>query len=353
VQAIVGAVREAELSSGCEIRTVVAGIGGSHIKGVNSHGLASIRGEEVTTADVEAVLGAVRSIAMPSGRAVLETLPREFAVDGWGGIQDPTGIRGEKIEVRAHVVTMAGAPPRAIMQCCQRAGLHVARLVFAPLASAYGVLTREEQEDGIALIDIGAGGTGVVAFTDGSVAHASVVPVAGNHVTNDLAAGLKTPFREAERLKRRFGSALPARRVPDCPVEVPKPGGGYWRASLRLLNEVIEPRVEEILLLARRELERTRLLGQLRRGVTLAGGTAVMDGVAEAAERVFDMPARVGRIVDCEDLDETMAGPACAAAIGLARAAVQRSAEMFRGNGEPRLFGIMRRRLVGWLTERR
>ncbi len=352
VQAIAGAVKEAELRAGCEIHNVVASIGGGHIKGFNSHGVVAVRTREVVPGDVERVLDAARAVALPLDQDVLHVLPQEFVIDGQDGIKEPVGMSGVRLEARVHIISTAIASAQNVIKCCQRTGLHVSDLVLAPFAAAETVLTPEEKELGAALVDIGAGTTGVLAFERGAVKHTAVLSVGGNHVSSDIAAGLRTPFRDAELIKRRFGAALVSGVPLEQTLEVPMVGGRAPRELARsVLAEIIEPRVEEIFALAQRQLIRCGLDGALASGVVLTGGTVLMEGVVALAERVFQMPVRVGAPIGCEGLDETLAGPAYAAAIGLARYGAAPRSHVPGVIEDAHLFDRMRRRMVGWLKE--
>jgi cell division protein FtsA len=352
VQAIASAVKEAELSAGCEIHNVVASIGGKHIKGFASHGVVALRGGEVGRSDVARVLDAARAVALPVDQDVLHVLAQEFVVDGQDGVKEPVGMAGVRLEARVHVVSTAVAAAQNVIKCCQRAGLHVADLAFAPLASAEVVLTPEEKDLGVAVIEVGAGTTGVVAFADGAVRHTAVLSVGGNHVSSDIAAGLRTPFRDAELLKRRYGAAQLDHVPCEERVEVPTVGGRAPREISRaILAEIIEPRVEEIFALAQRQLIRCGLDGGLASGVVLTGGTVLTAGVLGLAERVFRMPVRLGAPLGCEDLDETLSGPAHTAAVGLARYGALPHDRLPVLIEETHLLDRVRRRMVGWLKE--
>lgn len=352
VQAIASAIKEAEVSAGCEIHSVFASINGAHIKAFNSHGVVPVKTKEVSRGDVERVLEAARAVALPLDRDILHVLPQEFIVDGQDSIREPVGMAGVRLESRVHIVTTSSASAQNIVKCCQRAGLHVADLILAPLAAAEAVLTPEEKELGAAVIDIGAGTTGVVAFADGAAKHTAVLSVGGNHVSNDIAAGLRTPFREAEQLKRQRGCALALAVAPDETLEVSTIGGRATRELPRLaIAEIIEPRIEEILTLAQRQLSRSGLDEVLASGIVLTGGSVMLDGVVPLAERVFQLPVRIGAPLECEGLDESLPGPACAAAIGLMRYGAQPSDHNAGLIEETHLFGRVRRRMTGWLKE--
>jgi cell division protein FtsA len=298
------------------------------------------------------VLDAARAVALPTDQDILHVLPQEFLVDGQDGIKEPVGMSGVRLEARVHIVSTPIAAAQNVIKCCQRAGLHVVDLVFAPFAAAESVLSPEEKELGVAVIEIGAGTTGLLAFADGAVKHTAVLPVGGNHVSSDIAAGLRTPFREAELLKRRYGAAL-ASGVPVAEtVEVPTVGGRAPRAlSRRVLAEIIEPRLDEIFALVQRQLIRCGLDNTLASGVVLTGGSAVLDGVVGLAERVFQLPVRLGTPLGYDGVDETLAGPAYAAAIGLTRYGAGPRDHLPGLVDEAHLLHRVRRRMVGWLKE--
>src|SRR5438105_4807138 len=254
VQAIRRAVEEAELMAACEIRSVIAGSAGSHIKGFNSHGVVAVRNREVAAGDVERVVDAARAVALPTDQEVLHVLPQEFIVDDQDGIREPVGMAGVRLEARVHIVTGAVSAGQNLIKCCNRAGLHVTDVLAGPLAAAEAVLTQEERELGVALVDVGGGTIDVVVYQAGSIRHTAVLPVGGGHVTSDLAAALCTPPAEAEHLKQRHGSALAALTPAEQTIEVPGLGGrAPHHLSRRALAEVIEPRAEEMLMLARAE----------------------------------------------------------------------------------------------------
>ena len=352
VQAIASAVKEAELRAGCEIHSVLATVGGSHIKGFNSHGVVAIKSGEVTVGDVERVLDAARAVALPTDQDILHVLPQEFLVDGQDGIKEPVGMSGVRLEARVHIISTPIAAAQNVIKCCQRAGLHVVDLVFAPLAAAEAVLSPEEKELGVAVVEIGAGTTGLLAFAGGAVKHTAVLAVGGNHVSSDIAAGLRTPFRDAELLKRRFGAAL-ANAVPaEDMVEVPTVGGRAPRElSRRILAEIIEPRLDEIFALVQRQLIRCGLDTALASGIVLTGGSVTMDGVVALAERVFNLPVRLGMPHGVDGIDETLASPAYAAAVGLARYGAEPQGHLPGLVEDGHVFNRVRRRVVEWFRE--
>jgi cell division protein FtsA len=322
VQAIERAVKEAELMASCQIHNVFAGIGGTHIKAFNSHGVVAVKNREIATGDVARVLDAARAVALPLDRDILHVLPQEFVVDGQDGVKEPLGMSGVRLETKVHVITTAITSAKNVVKCCQRSGLHVADLVLAPLAAAEAVLTPEERDLGVALIEVGAGTTTVLIFSDGALRHTAVLGLGGNHVTSDIAAGLRTPFRDAELLKQRHGCALSRSVTGQEVVEVPSVGGRTPRVlSRRTLAEIIEPRVEEILTLAHRQVIRCGFDGALTSGIVLAGGGAQIDGIVTLAEQVFQVPVRLansgnGNAVS-NGAPEDALGPLFATAVGL------------------------------------
>jgi cell division protein FtsA len=352
VESIRRAVEEAELMAACEIRTVVAGSAGSHIKGFNSHGVVAVRNREVAPGDVERVIDAARAVALPTDQEVLHVLPREFIVDEQDGIREPVGMAGVRLEARVHLVTGAVSAGQNLIRCCNRAGLHVEDVLAGPLAAAEAVLTPEERELGVALIDLGGGTTDVVAYQAGAIRHTAVLAVGGGHVTNDVAAALCTPPAEAERLKQRHGSAVAGLTPHDEMIEVPGLGGrAPHQLSRRALAEVIEPRVEEVLALARAELERAGCAGALASGVVLTGGGAVLEHVPALAERVFRLPVRVGVPLHLSGLVDVVASPMYSTAVGLVLHGLKPEAHGRRVEGVLGQIGAVRERMMGWLRE--
>ena len=353
VHAIEQALKEAELAAGCEIHTVVAGVGGGHIRGFNSHGVVGVRGRDVVQTDVDRVLEAARAVALPADRDILHVLSQDFVLDGQEGIRAAVGMSGVRLEARVHIITTAISSAQNVIKCCQRTGLHVADLVLGPLAAAEAVLTPEEKDLGVALVDLGAGTTDVLVFDEGSLRHTAVLSVGGNHVTSDIAAGLRTPFRDAEVLKLRSGCAL-ARIVPvDQSVEVPCVGGRTPRLlSRHLLSQIIEARAEEMFGLVMQHIAKAGAEESLAAGIVLTGGTAQLDGIVALAEQVFGMPVRVGvpvGVVAANGAAEAVGNPAFAVAVGL----VQHGARptdygALRADDAP-LFHKVRQRLKGWM----
>src|SRR5262245_41868263 len=353
VDAIRKAVEEAELMAGCEIRNVVAGSAGSHIKGFNSHGVVAVRNREVAGGDVERVIDAARAVALPTDREVLHVLPQEFIVDDQDGIKEPIGMAGVRLEARVHIVTGAVSSGQNLIKCCNRAGLHVRDVLAGPLAAAEAVLTPEERELGVALLDLGGGTTDVVVVHAGAIRHSAVLPVGGAHVTNDLAAALRTPFAEAERLKQRHGCAHAQSAPIDQTVEVPGIGGRASQTmSRRALADVIEPRAEEVLTLVRQEIRRAGAEQLLTSGIVLTGGGAVLDHMPALAERVFRLPVRLGVPMHLHGLVDVVASPMYSSAVGLVLHGLKQVGHgRVRQEGVLGQLGAVRERMMGWLRE--
>ena len=352
VDAIQKAVGEAELMAGCEIRAVVAGSAGSHIKGFNSHGVVAVKNREVAPGDVERVIDAARAIALPTDREVLHVLPQEFIVDDQDGIREPLGMAGVRLEARVHIVTGGISSGQNLIKCCNRAGIHVLDVLAGPLAAAEAVLTPEERELGVVLIDLGGGTTDMVVYQAGAIRHTAVIPVGGGHVTSDLAAALCTPVPEAERLKQRHGSALARYTPQDQMIEVPGLGGrAPHTLSRRSLADVIEPRAEEMLTMVRAEIERTGCHQGLVSGVVLTGGGAVLEQMSALAERVFHLPVRLGVPLHLNGLVDVVASPMYSTAVGLVLHGLRQDAHGVRSEGVLGQLGLVRERMMGWLRE--
>jgi cell division protein FtsA len=346
VHAIEQALKEAEVTAGCEIHTVFADVGGGHIKGFNSHGVVAVKNREIDQTDVDRVMEAARAVALPSDRDILHVLPQDFALDGQDGIRIAVGMSGVRLEARVHVVTTASPSAQNVIKCCERAGLHVADLVLEPLAAAEAVLTPEEKELGVALIDMGAGTTDVLVFHQGALKHTAILPVGGTYVTNDIAAALRTPFRDAELLKQRNGCALARSVSRDQSVEVASVGGRAPRLlSRHMLSQIIEARVEETLTLARNEIARCGFEDALGSGVVLTGGGALLEGVVPLAEQVFVAPVRVGTPLNIGGNGAAAPAdtPSFAAAVGLVLYGARPRDHMPVRRDEFRLLGTVRR----------
>lgn len=319
VQSIKKAVEEAEVMAGVQINSVYAGIAGGHIKGFNSRGVIAVKDpREVRQSDVRRVIDAARAVAIPQDRSILHVVPQGFVIDDQDGIKEPVGMSGVRLEAEVHIVTGAVSSVQNILKSCHRAGLQVLDIVLEPLASAEAVLTPDERELGVALIDIGGGTTDLAIFVEGSIRHTAVLPMGGNHVTNDIAVGLRTPSREAEALKKSHGCALASLVGPDETIQAPSVGGRPAREmSRRLLAEIIEPRIEEVLVLVKKEIQRSGFDDMVASGVVVTGGTANLSGIAEAVERFMDLPARQGFPMRLGGLSDVVGNPMFATGVGL------------------------------------
>ncbi len=324
VRSIKDAIEAAQTMAGVEIRTIYAGIGGSHVRSSSSDGIAAIAGGEVTRSDVERVLEGARAIPVDADRQILHVLPREYTVDSQDGIRDPVGMAGVRLGVKVNLVTAATSCVQNVIRCAERCGLTVADVVLQPLASAEAVLSDDEKEIGVAVVDIGGGTTDILLYVDGGIAHTSVIPVGGNNITSDVAAGLRTPMAEADRLKRLSGCALGRMVAEDEDIEVPGVGGHAPRKTARrVLSDIIEPRVEEIFAVVRKRIEDTGMLEQLSAGVVLTGGAVLLQGMSEFAEEILGMPVRVGMPTGVRGITQLVHGPEFATGVGLVKYGAQ------------------------------
>ncbi|HID98210.1 MAG TPA: cell division protein FtsA [Thermodesulfobacteriaceae bacterium] len=318
VNSIRKAVEEAELMAGHEISAVTIGIAGSHIKGFNSHGVIAVKSQEISEEDIDRVIDAAKAVAIPLDREVIHILPQEYIVDEQDGILDPVGMTGVRLETKVHIVTGAVTAAQNLIKCANRANLDVLDMALQPLASGDAVLTQEEKDLGVALVDFGGGTTDLALFTESAIRHTAVLGLGGNNLTNDIAVGLRTPMKEAEKIKVRHGSCLGALVRKDEMIEVPSVGGRKPRQlSRQILSEIIEPRVEEILTLIDQEIERTELKDLLGSGLVITGGSAALPGIAEMADQIFQLPTRIGHPRRISGLVDVVNGPMFATAVGL------------------------------------
>jgi cell division protein FtsA len=329
VEAIKQAIAEAEHQAGVEVSGVYAGVAGGHIRGVNSRGVVAVSGKEreVTTADVGRVVDAARAINLPPDREIIHVLPQTFVVDDQDGVREPVGMSGVRLEAEVHIVTGAVTSIHNVIRSVNRAGLAVHDIVLEPLASAEAVLYPDEKELGAVLIDIGGGTTDVALFREGAIWYTAILPLGGDHITNDIAIGLRTPIADAEDLKRRFGCASTALVPAEETVDVPSVGGRKPRQlSRQVLSEIVQPRVEEIFTLVARDLTKAGFRDAATAGLVVTGGTAIMEGVPELAEAVFEQPVRRGVPHDVGGLADAVASPICATAVGLVLYGARRQA---------------------------
>ena len=318
VESIQKAVEEAELMAGCEISSVYAGIAGGHITSFNSRGIVAIKGPEVTQTDVDRVIDAARAVAIPMDREVIHVLPQEFIVDDQSGIQNPVGMAGVRLEAKIHIVTGAVTSAHNIVKCANRSGLDVCDIVLEPLASSEAVLTDEEREQGTALLDLGGGTTDLAIFSNKNIKHTFVLALGGYNLTNDIAIGLQTPMAEAEKIKKKFGSCITRHIGSDETIEVPGMGGRKPRNLPRqILGEILEPRVEEIFTLTQREIFRAGMENAITSGIVVTGGSALLDGLIEVAESVFNAPTRLGKPMGISGLVDVVSNPMYATGVGL------------------------------------
>lgn len=353
VQSIKKAVEEAELMAGVEIKAVYAGIAGGHIKGFNSRGVIAIKERDITKADIDRVIDAARAVAIPLDREVLHVLPQEFIIDGQDGIKEPLGMSGVRLEAEVHIVTGAVTSVQNIIKCCHRAGLEVLDIVLEPLAAGEAVLTPEEKDLGVAVVDVGGGTTDIALFLNGGIWHTAVFAIGGNHLTNDIAIGLRTPAIEAEKIKKRYGCALTSLVSDDENLEVPSVGGRPARIlSRQLLSEVIQPRAEEIFELVNREIRKTGYEDMIAAGVVIAGGTAAMEGIPELAEEILKLPVRRGTPINIGGLVDVVNSPMYATGVGLVLyGAIEEKAGRLKKFTDANLFNRILNRMKEWVGE--
>ncbi len=318
VHSIQRAVEEAELMAGCHIHSVYAGIAGSHIRSLNSHGIVAICDGEVTNFDVDRVMDAARAVAIPADQKILHVLPQEFIIDNQEGIREPVGMSGVRLEAKVHVVTGAVSAAQNIIKCVRRCGLEVNDVILEQFASSYAVLSEDEKELGVCLVDIGGGTADIAIFTEGAIRHTAVIPIAGDQVTNDIAVALRTPTHHAEEIKIKYGCSLTQLASADETIEVPSIGDRPpRRLSRHTLAEVIEPRYEELLGLIHAELQRSGYEELVAGGVVLTGGSSKVEGLIELAEEVFHMPVRIGVPKNVSGLVDVVRNPIHATGVGL------------------------------------
>jgi len=326
VQSIQRAVEEAELMAGCNIHSVYVGIAGNHIRSMNSHGIVAIRDREVYELDVERVIDAAQAVAIPADQKILHILPQEYLIDEQEGVRQPLGMSGVRLEAKVHLVTCAVNAMQNIVKCINRCGLEVDEVILEQVASSYAVLTDDEKELGVCLVDIGGGTTDIAIFTDGAIRHTGVIPIAGDQVTNDIAMALRTPTQYAEELKIKYACALASITRPEETIKVPGVGDRPPRnLSRQALAEVVEPRYEELFNLVQAELRRSGYEELLAGGVVLTGGTSKMEGAVELAEEIFHMPVRLGVPQNVTGLTDIVNNPIYATGVGLLKYGITHS----------------------------
>lgn len=318
VNAIQRAIEEAELMAGCQIHSVYAGIAGSHIRSMNSHGIVAIRDREVVQADIDRVIDAAQAVAIPADQKVLHILPQEYVIDNQEGIKEPLGMSGVRLEAKVHLVTCAVNAAQNIEKCVQKCGLEVDDIILEQLASSYAVLTDDEKELGVCVVDIGGGTTDIAIFTGGAIRHTAVIPIAGDQVTNDIAMALRTPTQNAEEIKVKYACALTQLAGAEETIKVPSVGERPPRdLSRQALAEVVEPRYEELFTLIQSELRRSGFEDVVAAGIVLTGGTSTMEGVVELAEEIFHMPVRLAAPQGISGLADVVNNPMYSTGVGL------------------------------------
>jgi cell division protein FtsA len=351
VEAIKQAVSEAEQMAGVEVAGVYAGVAGGHIRGINSRGVVAVSGRdrEVSEQDVARVVDAARAINLPQDREIIHVLPQTFVVDDQDGVREPVGMSGVRLEVECHIVTGAVTSVQNVVRSVNRAGLTVHDVVLEALASAEAVLCTDEKDLGVLLVEIGGGTTNVALFREGAIWHTAILPLGGDHITNDIAVGLRTPVGDAEELKKRYGCALTARVPAQETIDVPSVGGRKPRElSRQVLSEIVQPRVEEIFRLVARDLAKAGFEDAATAGIVVTGGTSILEGVPEVAEAVFSLPVRRGMPGDVGGLSDLVRSPIHSTAVGLALYGARHASRELNGHGEMSV-GAALKRAVSWL----
>ena len=353
INSIKKAVEEAELMAGCEVNTVYAGIAGGHIQGFNSHGIVAVnKDKEVRAGDLARVVDAARAVAIPMDRQVLHVIPQEYIIDEQDGIKEPLGMTGVRLEAKVHIVTASVTSAQNIIKCARACGLNVADIVLEQIASSEAVLGNDEKELGVAVVDIGGGTTDIAIYSKGSLVHTAVLSLGGNHITNDIAVGLRTPMAEAERIKQRFGCALTSRVNPEETIEVPSVGGRPPRIlSREILSEIIEPRVEEIFAYVAREIKDSGCEDLIAGGVVITGGTTILDNMPELAEEVLGMPVRRGMPRGVGGLVDVVRNPKFATGVGLVQYGAKAPHRALYRDEEPSMYGRVASRMRQWFSE--
>ena len=349
MQAIQRAIEEAELMADCKINTVFTGIAGSHVKSLNSHGMVKIKDAEVSQMDVDRVVETARAIALPADQQILHILTQEFIIDGQEDVREPLGMSGMKLEVKVHIVTGAVAAAQNIVKCIKRCGLEVSDLILQPLASSMAVLTEDEKELGVCLVDIGGGTTDIAVFKNGAIRHTAVIPIAGDQMTNDIAVAFRTPTQSAEEIKVKYGCAL--RQLADARevVEVPGVDGREPRQlSIQTLAEVIEPRVVELYEFVQQELRRSGMEEMIASGIVITGGSAAMRGMVELGEEIFHTPVRLGMPRYVAGLSEVISNPRYATGVGLVLMGKQQLERQLMGHMQSSSVGRIFEKMKSW-----
>ncbi len=353
VESIKKAVEDAELMAGVEISSVYAGIAGGHITGFNSRGIIAIKGGEISQNDVDRVIDAARAVAIPMDREVIHVLPQEFIVDDQTGILDPVGMAAVRLEAKIHIVTGAVTSAHNIVKCANRAGLDVCDIVLESLASGEAVLAEDEKELGAALIDLGGGTSDMAIFSNKNIRHTFVLALGGNNLTNDIAIGLRAPLAEAENIKKKYGTCLAKNINIEEVIEVPGVGGRKSRKlSRQILSEILKPRMEEIFTLIQREVYRAGMENAMASGIVVTGESALLEGVTEVAESIFNLPARLGKPTGIGGLVDVVNNPMYATGVGLVLfgAKNQQNAKKFRIR-DTNIFNRVTTRMKKWFKD--
>ncbi len=357
VHSVASAIEKAELMAGIEVKSVYSGIAGGHIEGINSRGVVAVstKSKEITQDEVERVIDAAKALALPMEREVIHVLPQEFIVDNQQGIKDPIGMSGVRLEAEVHIVTGAVASAQNIVKSVNRAGYAVNDIVLEPLASALSTLKDDEKELGVVLVDIGGGTTDVLVYLNGSIWHTNVISMGGNHVTNDVSIGLRAPIQSAEEIKKKWGIALSELVNPDETIEVPSVGGRRpAQLPRQILAEIIQPRVEEIFFLVKSDLEQKAFKDIISGGVVLTGGASLLEGIDKVAEKVFEMPVRIGNPGEANGVSGLVgevSSPEYATGVGLVLYGLNARPESFLENRGAGLFSNIKKRMVDWFGE--
>jgi cell division protein FtsA len=352
VEGIQRAIEEAELMSGVQISSAYIGVAGNHVRSFNSSGVVSVKNREIDKDDVERVIDAAKAIAIPADRQVIHLIPQDFIIDGQDGIKEPIGMNGVRLEGKIHIVTANSSSTQNLVKCSNRAGLSVSELVLEPIASAEAVLSDDEKELGVALVDIGGGTSDICIFVGGALVHTGVINIGGNHITNDIAVGLRTPQVEAEKLKVRHGGCMKELIAPEETIEVPGVGGRQPRiVARRLLAEIIEPRTEEIFQLIKAEIEKTGYTDLVGSGVVITGGCSLLEGMPELAELVFEMPVKRGYPSGMGGMRDIVNSPKYATGVGLLKYAANKMAAKNHRSMSDGVGQRMKHMVNGWFKD--
>ena len=350
VDSIQRAIEEAELMAGCQIEQVYAGIAGSHIRGLNSHGIVAIRDKEVFQADIDRVIDAAQAVAIPADQKVLHVLPQEYVIDDQEGVKEPLGMSGVRLEAKVHLITCAVNAHQNIEKCIRKCGLEVEDIILEQLASGDAVLTEDEKDLGVCLVDIGGGTTDIAIFSEGAIRHTAVIPIAGDQVTNDIAMALRTPTPNAEEIKIKYACALGSLAQENETIKIPSVGDRSDRdLSRQALAEVVEPRYEELFSLVQAELRRSGFEDLVAAGIVLTGGTSKIEGAIELAEEIFHMPVSLGKPKSVAGLSDIVRNPIYSTAVGLLHYGAKQQIKGVTSNPKQKSDGLINQ-FKSWFT---